>query len=191
MCTTGLLFALTCQSYSKGKHKGAVLSLLLPLLVGSVFLLSGPPHYTADSYHVPSRSGRTLLVHWGDSIINLEDKRYLAGYIIGVFSAGLYVCSRVPQIVKNVRICLFLCLSSYLSLSLSLSHTHTLFFHISAFPLSSCVVPLKVCLSTCSSWLSSVTSPTVLASFSTQWMVSSSFRSCLGWLVASGHYAST
>jgi hypothetical protein len=43
-------------------------------------------------------------MHWDDSVINLEDKMYLAGYIIGVFSAGLYVCSRVPQIVKNVGI---------------------------------------------------------------------------------------
>ena len=27
-------------------------------------------------------------MHWDDNVINLEDKIYLAGYIIGVFSAG-------------------------------------------------------------------------------------------------------
>ena len=114
----GFLYVLICQSGSKKQRKGAVLSLLLPVVVSSVLLVSRAPQFSVDPYQSSPRVGRSLLMHWDSRIINLEDKMYLAGYIIGVFSAGLYVCSRVPQIVKNVR---NLSLSPPLSLSLSLS----------------------------------------------------------------------
>lgn len=136
---TGFLYVLICLSNPNHKksYKGAVLSLLLPLMVSSVFLAFGAPHFGVDLHRPPTRMGRTLLMHWDDRIINLEDKRYLAGYIIGVFSAGLYVCSRVPQIIKNV---------SLYSLSFLLV---TLCVDTVTFSL--CVVLWKVFLCTCSS----------------------------------------
>ena len=128
---SGLLNALMGRSDKrKMKKRTAVLSLLLPLLMSSVFLAAGIPHlalyHDQEAYNTPARSGRTLM-HWNNRIININDKVYVVGYIFGVFSAGFYVFARIPQIIKNVRR-LFSskhCLSLSLSLSLSLTHTHT------------------------------------------------------------------
>ena len=121
--SSGLLNAVICRSADKNKKKTttAVLSLLLPLFVSSVFLAAGSPHlaqyHARDVYDTPARSGRSLM-HWNNRIININDKVYVAGYIFGVFSAAFYVLARVPQIVKNVRRIL---LNPPPSLSLSLS----------------------------------------------------------------------
>ena len=142
----GFLYVLICQSDSKKKRKGAVLSLLLPVIVSSVLLVSRAPQFSVDPYQSSRRVERSLLMHWDSRIINLEDKMYLAGYIIGVYSAGLYVCSRVPQIVKNVRN-----FSHSLSLSPSLSpSSFSLFFYSYMYmhTHSSCVAQWNVFLYT-------------------------------------------
>ena len=111
----GLYNAFICQSDKNKRRNSAVLSLLLPVLVSSVFLAVGTPHLalyqSQELYRTPARAGRTLM--WDKRIIDLDDKMYVAGYIFGVFSAGFYVFARIPQIIKNV--------SPSLSLSLSLS----------------------------------------------------------------------
>lgn len=100
----GLYKAFICRSNGKSGKNGVVLSLLLPVLVSSVFLAAGAPYLTLyqsqQLYHTPAKAGRTLL--WDKRIIDPDDKLYVAGYIIGVVSAGFYVIARVPQIVKNV-----------------------------------------------------------------------------------------
>ena len=104
-----------CRSDRTNRRNGVVLSLLLPVLVSSVFLATGAPylaHY--QSHHTSMKVGRTLL--WDKRIIDPDDKLYVAGYIIGVVSAGFYVIARVPQIIKNVSL-----FSLFLSLSFSLS----------------------------------------------------------------------
>ena len=104
---TGLKNAFICQSDKSKEKDNTLLSLLLPLLMTSVFVAVGAPHLalyrSQDIYATPRRAGRTLM-HWNNSIININDKLYVAGYIFGVFSAGFYVFARIPQIVKNVRI---------------------------------------------------------------------------------------
>ena len=122
---TGILNAVICQSDKNKSKNSALLSLLLPWLVSSVFVAVGAPHLTLyqsqDVYKTPVRSGRTLM-HWDNRIININDKLYVAGYVFGVFSAAFHVFARVPQIVKNVSFSFMLSLCVYLT-SLSLS-TH-------------------------------------------------------------------
>ena len=170
----GLYKAFVCRSNGKSRKNGAVLSLLLPVLVSSVFLAAGAPYLTLyqsqQLYHTPAKAGRTLL--WDKRIIDPDDKLYVAGYIIGVVSAGFYVIARVPQIVKNV---------SSLTLFLFLFHIFDgTMLHAS----SSCVVLWRVYLCTCSFCQSLAMSLTVWAFSSTQWMVSFSSRSCPGWWAA-------
>ena len=120
----GILNAVICQSDKNKSKNSALLSLLLPLLVSSVFVAVGAPHLilyqSQDVYKTPVRSGRTLM-HWDNRIININDKLYVAGYVFGVFSAAFYVFARVPQIVKNVSFSFMLSLCVYLT-SLSLLH---------------------------------------------------------------------
>ena len=159
-----------CRSDRTNRRNGVVLSLLLPVLVSSVFLATGAPylaHY--QSRHTSVKVGRTLL--WDKRIIDPDDKLYVAGYIIGVVSAGFYVIARVPQIIKNVSL-----------FSLSLSHgalyTQKLaIMHAS----SSCAALWRVSLCTCSFCQSLAMSLMVWAFSSIQWMASFSFRSCPGW----------
>ena len=102
------------RSDRTNRGKSVVLSLLLPVLVSSVFLATGAPylaHY--QSRHTSVKVGRTLL--WDKRIIDPDNKLYVAGYIIGVVSAGFYVIARVPQIIKNV---------SLFSLSLMVPYIH-------------------------------------------------------------------
>ena len=117
---TGLLNAFVCKSEKNKTKNDALLSLLLPLMVTSVFFTAGLPHLSLhssqDAYKTPVRSGRALL-HWDNRIIDMDDKLYVAGYIIGVFSAGFYVFARIPQIVQNVRTPTYFCVSQ--------SHTQT------------------------------------------------------------------
>ena len=119
----GLYSAFICQSNRTNGRNGIVLSLLLPLLVSSVFLATVAPYLTLyqsqQLYHTPAKAGRTLL--WDKRIIDPDDKLYVAGYIIGVVSAGFYVIARVPQILKNVNLL-------PLSLPLPLSEPLSLFF---------------------------------------------------------------
>ena len=101
----GLISAFLCKSNKKQKRRtSVVLSLLLPVLVSSVFLAVGAPYLTLyqsqQLYHTPAKVGRTLL--WDKRIIDVDDKLYVTGYVFGVFSAGFYVFARVPQIIKNV-----------------------------------------------------------------------------------------
>ena len=121
----GLHNAFICQTDENKRRNSAVLSLLLPVLVSSVFLAMGIPHLalyqSQELYRTPARVGCTLM--WDKRIIDLDDKMYVAGYIFGVFSAGFHVFARIPQIIKNVSpsLSLFLFLSFSLSLSLSWS----------------------------------------------------------------------
>ena len=138
------------------------------MLVSSVFLAIGAPYLILyQSHHTPVKVGHTLL--WDKRIIDPDDKLYVAGYIIGVVSAGFYVIARVPQIIKNV---------SLLSLSHGALYTHKLaIMHAS----SSCAVLWRVSLYTCSFCQSLAMSLVVWAFSSIQWMESFSFRSCPGW----------
>ena len=169
----GLYNAFFCQSNGKNRESGknaVVLSLLLPVLVSSVFLAVGAPYLTLyqskQLYHTPGKAGRTLL--WDKRIIDPDDKLYVAGYIIGVVSAGFYIIARVPQIVKNVSLP-------------SLSFSFSTVLHDAS---SSCVVLWRVSLCTCSFCQSLVMSLMVWAFSSTQWMASFSSRSCPGWWAA-------
>ena len=113
----GLISAFFCKSNKKQTRRtSVVLSLLLPVLVSSVFLAMGTPYLTLyqsqQLYHTSAKAGRTLL--WDKRIIDVDDKLYVTGYIFGVFSAGFYVFARVPQIIKNVNLSLSPCLSNFL-----------------------------------------------------------------------------
>ena len=181
----GLASAFLCKSNKKQtKRTNVVLSLLLPVLVSSVFLAVGAPYLTLyqrqQLYHTPAKAGRTLL--WDKRIIDVDDKLYVTGYIFGVFSAGFYVFARVPQIVKNVSLDLSLSLPLPGALCMSLSFCVIVL--TMAFYNSSCVVLWRVSLCTCSFCQSLAMSLMVWAFSSTQWMASFSSRSCPGWWAA-------
>ncbi len=94
---TGLL---NCCKIKKGPP---LLAGILPGVVCGLLLASQGPSLWSHSYQTPPRTGRTLKDIDIKDVFDVNDPEAIAGYVLGCISAILYVMSRVPQIVKNVR----------------------------------------------------------------------------------------
>lgn len=83
----------------------ATIMILLPGIMCTLLLATGPSHlWPSSSYETEQRHiGRTLLYHKETKVV--DGTQDLIGYIIGWLSAVFYVCSRMPQIIKNFVRC--------------------------------------------------------------------------------------
>ncbi len=94
---------LNCCKIKKQDPK--LLAGILPGVVCGLLLVSQGPSLWTHPYETPPRAGRTLKDIDINDMFDVNDPEAIAGYVLGCISAILYVMSRVPQIIKNVRTC--------------------------------------------------------------------------------------
>lgn len=100
-----LCFISGLGSCLKDKPGPQALALFLPGVALGLLLFSKSPGLQDFSYQTNPWSARTLKQNRDidfDDVINFNDPKDVAGYVLGCVSATFYCLSRLPQIIKNV-----------------------------------------------------------------------------------------